>query len=204
MTTLHFTEVQRDCLQELVNVAMGQASDKLARYLETMVHLQVPAIKLVDTQQLPEHFAKRYQQQSVSLISLGFFGDHGLRGETIMLYQLANVGVLAQLLGYSDDDSSEDEMLTDISSVLTTTFLNGLAEQLDNSFSYAAPRILSSRDEHFADKLAATAQQWQLALQVDIRYQLTDYSFHCDMILLIPGEAVLRLRQMLDQILADF
>lgn len=204
MTTLHFTEEQRDCLQELVNVAMGQASDKLARYLETMVHLQVPAIKLVDTQQLPEHFAKRYQQQSVSLISLGFFGDQGLRGETIMLYQLANVGVLAKLLGYSDDDSSEDEMLTDISSVLTTTFLNGLAEQLDNSFSYAAPRILSSRDGHFADKLAATAQQWQLALQVDIRYQLTDYSFHCDMILLIPGEAVLRLRQMLDQILADF
>ncbi|MDX5407517.1 MAG: chemotaxis protein [Chromatiaceae bacterium] len=204
MTTLHFTEEQRDCLQELVNVAMGQASDKLARYLETMVHLQVPAIKLVDTQQLPEHFANRYQQQSVSLISLGFFGDQGLRGETIMLYQLANVGVLAKLLGYSDDDSSEAEMLTDISSVLTTTFLNGLAEQLDNSFSYAAPRILSSRDEHFADKLAATAQQWQLALQVDIRYQLTDYSFHCDMILLIPGEAVLRLRQMLDQILADF
>ncbi|MEW5683091.1 MAG: chemotaxis protein [Pseudomonadota bacterium] len=204
MTTLHFTEEQRDCLQELVNVAMGQASDKLARYLETMVHLQVPAIKLVDTQQLPEHFANRYQQQSVSLISLGFFGDQGLRGETIMLYQLANVGVLTKLLGYSDDDSSEAEMLTDISSVLTTTFLNGLAEQLDNSFSYAAPRILSSRDEHFADKLAATAQQWQLALQVDIRYQLTDYSFHCDMILLIPGEAVLRLRQMLDQILADF
>lgn len=204
MTTLHFTEEQRDCLQELVNVAMGQASDKLARYLETMVHLQVPAIKLVDTQQLPEHFANRYQQQSVCLISLGFFGDQGLRGETIMLYQLANVGVLTKLLGYSDDDSSEAEMLTDISSVLTTTFLNGLAEQLDNSFSYAAPRILSSRDEHFADKLTATAQQWQLALQVDIRYQLTDYSFHCDMILLIPGEAVLRLRQMLDQILADF
>lgn len=204
MTALHFTEEQRDCLQELVNVAMGQASDKLARYLATMVHLQVPAIKLVDTQQLPQHFAQRYQQQSVSLISMGFFGDQGLRGEAIMLYQLANVDVLARLLEYSDDDSSEAEMLTDISSVLTTTFLNGLAEQLDNSFSYAAPRILSSRDQHFADKLATTAQQWQLALQVDIRYQLTDYSFHCDMILLIPGEAVLRLRQMLDQILANF
>ena len=137
-------------------------------------------------------------------VDVPFLGEQGLRGEAIMLYQLANVDVLARLLGYSEDDSSEAEMLTDISSVLTTTFLNGLAEQLDNSFSYAAPRILSSRDQHFADKLATTAQQWQLALQVDIRYQLTDYSFHCDMILLIPGEAVLRLRQMLDQILANF
>lgn len=204
MTTLYFTEEQRDCLQELVNVAMGLASDKLARYLDTLVHLQVPAIKLVETRQLPEHFSSRYPQQSASLVSLGFFGDQGLRGETIMLYQLENVGVIAKLLGYDDDDSSEAEMLTDISSVLTTTFLNGLAEQLENSFSYAAPRILSSRDQHFTSKLAETASQWELALQVDIRYQLIDYSFNCDMMLLVPGEAVVPLRTMLDKVLAGF
>ncbi|MBZ9611105.1 chemotaxis protein [Rheinheimera maricola] len=204
MTDLAFSELQRDCLQELINVAMGQASDKLARYLDTFVHLQVPAIALVDAAELPQHFASRYQQQCATLVSLGFFGDSGLRGETIMLYQLDNVGVIAQLLGYSDDSASEAEMLTDISSVLTTTFLNGLAEQLENSFSYAAPRIISSRDDNFGQKLAYSAEQWQLALQVDIRYQLTDFSFDCDMILLIPGEAVLRLRQILDSILADF
>lgn len=204
MTTLYFTEEQRDCLQELVNVAMGLASDKLARYLDTLVHLQVPAIKLVETSQLPAHFSNRYPQQSASLVSLGFFGDQGLRGETIMLYQLENVGVIARLLGYDDDDSSEAEMLTDISSVLTTTFLNGLAEQLENSFSYAAPRILSSRDQHFTEKLADTASQWELALQVDIRYQLIDYSFNCDMMLLVPGEAVVPLRAMLDKVLAGF
>ena len=204
MTDLAFTEEQRDCLQELINVAMGLASDKLARYLDTFVHLQVPAIALVDAAEFPQHFASRYQQQSATLVSLGFFGDTGLRGETIMLYQLDNVGVIAQLLGYSDDATSEAEMLTDISSVLTTTFLNGLAEQLENSFSYAAPRIISSRDQNFVHKLAYSAEQWQLALQVDIRYQLIDFSFDCDMILLIPGEAVLRLRQTLDNILADF
>lgn len=204
MTDFSFTEEQRDGLQELVNIAMGLASDKLARYLNTLVHLQVPAIKLVKTDYLPTHFANRYPEQSMTMISLGFFGDQGLRGETIMLYQLANVDTIAKLLGYTDDDSSEAEMLTDISSILTTTFLNGLAEQLENSFSYAAPRILSSRDQHFAEKLASTAKQWQLALQVDIRYQLIDYSFNCDMILLIPGEAVLRLRVILDKILANF
>lgn len=204
MTALHFSEEQRDCLQELVNVAMGLASDKLARYLDTLVHLQVPAIALVDTDKLAEHFVSRYPQRNASLISLGFFGDQGLRGETIMLYQLENVGVIAKLLGYTDSDSSEAEMLTDISSVLTTTFLNGLAEQLENSFSYAAPRILSSRDQQFVQKLTESASQWQMALQVDIRYQLIDYSFNCDMILLVPGEAVLHLRQMLDKVLASF
>lgn len=204
MTDITFSEEQRDCLQELINVAMGLASDKLARFLQTFVHLQVPAISLVSAEQLPQHFRRRYEKIETTLVSLGFFGDNGLRGEAIMLYQLQNAGVIAKLLGYNDDAASEAEMLTDISSILTTTFLNGLAEQLENSFSYAAPRILSGRDANFTDKLTNTAEHWQLALQVDVRYQLTDYSFDCDMILLIPGEAVLRLRQMLDTILADF
>ena len=30
MSTLGFSEEQRDCLQEIINVAMGLASDKLA------------------------------------------------------------------------------------------------------------------------------------------------------------------------------
>ena len=204
MTSIGFNDEQRDCLQEIINVAMGLASDKLARFLNTFVHLQVPSIALVGASHLPAEFEHRYQDAEVALVSQGFFGDEGLRGEAIVLYQMENAHKIAALLGYDIGDVSEIEMLTDISSVLTTTFLSGLAEQLENSFSYAAPRILSSRDKDFADKLAYTAEQWQLALQVDIRYQLTDYSFNCDMILLIPGEAVLRLRQTLDNILADF
>ena len=55
MTDLSFTEEQRDCLQELINVAMGLASDKLARFLNTFVHLQVPAIGLVSAAFLTRH-----------------------------------------------------------------------------------------------------------------------------------------------------
>ncbi|MDX1537434.1 chemotaxis protein [Arsukibacterium sp.] len=204
MTDLSFTEEQRDCLQELINVAMGLASDKLARFLNTFVHLQVPAIGLVNAAEIPEQFRGQYQGLHSSMISLGFFGDGGLRGETILLYQLENAGKIAALLGYDDDATSEAEMLTDISSILTTTFLNGLAEQLDNSFSYAAPRVISSRDNDFIGKLEQTAFHWQLALKVDIRYELTDYSFDCNMILLIPGEAVLKLKTILDHVLAEF
>ncbi|WP_333606383.1 chemotaxis protein [Arsukibacterium sp.] len=204
MTVFSFTEEQRDCLQELINVAMGLASDKLARFLSTLVHLQVPAIHLVRADQIPEQFRLQFPDRRAAMVSLGFFGDDGLRGETILLYQLDNSQKIAALLGYQAEEMSEPELLTDISSVLTTTFLNGLAEQLNNNFSYAAPRIVSSGDANFADKLAQTAFNWDLALKVDIRYQLTAHSFDCNMILLIPGEAVIKLQGMLDKILADF
>ena len=47
MNAFHLTEDQQDCLQELINVAMGQASDQLARYLDTFVYLKVPSIESI-------------------------------------------------------------------------------------------------------------------------------------------------------------
>ena len=50
--SLALTEDQRDCLQEGVNVAMGQAGDSLARFLEVFIHLSVPRIRLLMREQL--------------------------------------------------------------------------------------------------------------------------------------------------------
>ncbi len=199
-----FTEEQRDCLQEIINVAMGLASDKLARFLNTFVHLQVPSIALVGAAHLPAEIETRYQDIEAAMVSQGFFGNEGLRGEAIVLYQMENAHKISALLGYEPGDVSEIEMLTDISSVLTTTFLNGLAEQLDNSMSYNAPRILSSRNRDIAEVLTNTSFHWEHALKVDISYQLIDHSFNCDMVLLIPGEAVNHIKTILDRILEEY
>ena len=199
-----FNEEQRDCLQEIINVAMGLASDKLARFLNTFVHLQVPSIALVGAAHLPAEIETRYQDIEAAMVSQGFFGNEGLRGEAIVLYQMENAHKISALLDYEPGDVSEIEMLTDISSVLTTTFLNGLAEQLDNSMSYSAPRILSSRNRDIAEVLTNTSFHWEHALKVDISYQLIDHSFNCDMVLLIPGEAVNHIKTILDRILEEY
>jgi chemotaxis protein CheC len=204
MTNLGFTVEQKDCLQEIINVAMGLASDKLARFLNTFVHLQVPSIALVGANHIPAEFAGRYADTEAALVSQGFFGDEGVRGEAIVLYKMDNAHRIAELLGYEPGDSSEIEMLTDISSVLTTTFLNGLAQQIENSLSYSAPRILSSRHGNLSDVLQSTSFHWEHALKVDISYQLVDHSFNCDMILLIPDVAVSRIKVILDRILEEF
>nr|MBP7548591.1 chemotaxis protein CheC [Corallincola sp.] len=69
MSSQTITEDQRDCLQELINVSMGQASDKLARYLGTFVEIQVPAIALVGTAEITGLLAGNYNDEAVSLVS---------------------------------------------------------------------------------------------------------------------------------------
>ena len=52
MTSVSLNEDQRDCYQELTNVAMGQAADRLARLLDAYVILPVPKVNLIENSEL--------------------------------------------------------------------------------------------------------------------------------------------------------
>ncbi|MFD2164900.1 chemotaxis protein [Thalassotalea euphylliae] len=195
-------EDQQDCLQELINVAMGQASDQLARYLDTFVFLTVPSIDLVDGEGLTESLVN--DEESTSMVSQGFFGYEGIRGEAILVYQHQDSDRLADLLGYEPDELSIEEQLIDISSILTTTFLNVFAGQIENQMSYSAPRLMSSVEGSLSEHLDQLSFDCDTALKVNINYQVTDYSFNCEMVLLIPAEAIENIKAVIDRILESF
>ena len=192
---------QQDALQELMNVAMGMASDQLARYLNTLVHLQVPAIRLVQPSDLLAQLEPENADQQRQVVSQGFIGDAGFQGEAVLFYQLSNARQLATMLGYPADDANDAEMLTDISSILTTTFLNSLGGQLSAQLSYSAPRLLSDQQELLVQRIETPG--WRSALQVSIHYQVIDYAFQCEMVLLIPELGLQTLQQRLDAILLE-
>ncbi|MEW6989944.1 chemotaxis protein [Colwelliaceae bacterium 6441] len=208
MTNFNLNEDQQDCLQELINVAMGQASDQLARYLDTFVYLKVPSIEQVSSKYLTDTL--NCESQSVAVVSQGFFGYEGIRGEALLMYQPKDSDRLADLLGYEPDELSIEEQIIDLSSILTTTFLNVFASQIKNQMSYSAPRLLVSKNaastskssisEHFEQQ----AFHWDLALKVKISYQVTDYSFNCDMVLLFPESAIANITSVIDRILEEY
>ncbi len=202
MNKFNLTEDQQDCLQELINVAMGQASDQLARYLDTFVYLKVPSIESIAADELIETLSQ--QQNTMAIVSQGFFGYEGIRGEALLVYQEEDSGRIADLLGYEPGELSQDEQLIDISSILTTTFLNVFASQIENQMSYNAPKLLPSVQNSLTEHLQQMTFSWDLALKVNINYQVTDYSFNCNMILLIPETAIINIKHVLDRILEDF
>jgi chemotaxis protein CheC len=202
MSTFNLNTDQQDCLQEIINVAMGQASDQLARYLDTFVYLKVPSIEQVSALSLSNTLSG--DQQAVAVVSQGFFGYEGIRGEALLMYQPKDSDRLADLLGYEPDELSVEEQIIDLSSILTTTFLNVFAKQIDNQMSYSAPRLLAASQSSVSEHLKQQAFSWDLALKVKITYQVTDYSFNCDMILLIPESAITNIKTVIDRILEEF
>ncbi|WP_440874583.1 chemotaxis protein [Thalassotalea sp. PLHSN55] len=202
MSHLNLNEDQQDCLQELINVAMGQASDQLARYLDTFIYLKVPNIEQVDAQTLTNSLGQN--QDSIAVVSQGFFGYDGIRGEALLVYQPKDSDRLADLLGYEPDELSDEEQIIDLSSILTTTFLNVFARQIDNQMSYSAPRLLSNNYSTVSDHIGQLSFNWDIALKVRIIYQVTDYSFNCEMVLLIPESAIVHIKTMIDRILEQY
>lgn len=200
--SFNFNEDQKDCLQELINVAMGQASDQLARYLDTLISLQVPSIDLVSAAQLSNTLES--SESSIAMVSQGFFGYEGIRGEALLVYAHNDSTKIGDILGYEPDELSLDEQLIDISSILTTTFLNVFAQQIENQLSYSAPRLLADIQGAISEHLSGLSFNWDTALKVNITYQVTDFSFDCDMILLFPETSIIDIKAVIDRILDAF
>jgi len=208
--TLALSEDQRDCLQEVVNVAMGQAGNSLARFLEVFINLSVPRIRLVERDGLNQELETMVggAQVRVSGVSQGFFqmdNGRGIRGEAIVVFTDSSFKELADLLAYDGDLSTEaeKELLLDVTNILNGACLNGIGEQIEADLGFSPPTILGQHVPVSA-MLEHEKVNWDHALLVEISYTLEDRSFSCTMFLLMPGESIVVVKAALDRLLEDF
>lgn len=209
MSKLALTEDQRDCLQEVVNVAMGQAGDSLARFLEVFIHLSVPRIRLVSSQELGPELERICGgvAEQVSGVSQGFYQldtGTGIRGEAIVVFTDSSFKELADLLAYEGEleVESEKELLLDVTNILNGACLNGVGEQIEVELGYSPPTILGQHVP-ISKLLEAEQLSWDHALLVEITYTLENRSFTCTLFLLMPGESIQVVKAELDRLLED-
>ena len=207
--TLALTEDQRDCLQEVVNVAMGQAGDSLARFLEVFIHLSVPRIRLISRDKLNSELETMVggERVSVSGVSQGFYQldtGSGIRGEAIVVFTDSSFKELADLLAYDDEltPANEKELLLDVTNILNGACLNGIGQQMEVELGFSPPNIMG---QHLpiTELLEQEATTWDHALLVEISYTLEDRSFSCTMFLLMPGDSIQVVKNALDRLLED-
>jgi chemotaxis protein CheC len=125
-----------------------------------------------------------------SLLSAVRQAFHGpARGEAIALFDEARCNDLADLFGYTPplDHASEVELLLDVSNMLISGCLSGIAEQLQAPIGFSAPSLLA---EHVPARNLAQGGSggWQHAILIEIRFSLRERSFACNIVVLIPDE----------------
>ncbi len=194
---------QREALQEIANIGMGQAGASIARVMGEFVQLSIPRILALERAEAGEKIAATLGSGTVDAVRQAFHNQ--LRGEAIVIYGHERCNDLADLLGYHGpiDHAAEQELLLDVTNLLVGACLGGIAEQLKADIGFSPPALMAERVPIEA-LLAGDGIEWQCVLLVEVNFRLEGRSFACHLLILLSGEDLGSLRDALDRFLEAF
>lgn len=179
------TADQKDALQEISNIGMGQAGEVIARVLNEFVTLSIPRILILQPNLVAPALQRMVNSDLVSAVRQAFHGS--FRGEALVLYGAQRCTDLADLMGYEEniDHATEMEILLDISNILVGACLGGIAKQINVDIGFSAPSLMADRVP-INEMMKASNASWEYALLVEVNFQLEKRSFACHLIILMP------------------
>ncbi len=191
----------RDCMQEIANVAMGQAADLLARLLKVFVKLPIPNVNLLEVSELEMALSLTEQQDTYSAVCQGFIGS-GISGEALLIFSDSSFGDIAKLLNYKGkvDRMVELELLMEVASILVGACTNGIAQQLDTTFSQGHPIVLGQHVK-VSELIRTNAKRWKKTLAIEITYEIENYNISCDLLLLFTEDSLDNLNKRLSYLM---
>lgn len=175
--------------QELSNVAMGRSAELLSRLLGAFVRLQVPRVRLIDSEEISWALEQlRVECASSDALCQGFIGP-GIAGEAWLIFDRHSFEDIARLLNIEGEITPpiQREMLLDIANVLISAYLGALGQQLDMEFSQTAPVILG---QFYRLPDTDVLQRWDQTLSIEINYQIEGYAIDCNLLLLFTEDSI--------------
>lgn len=202
------TEDQRDALQEIANIGMGQAGARLAALLGRFVHLSVPRIRMVDTDTLPSAVRDMLDfSEPVTALRQSFRCD--IAGEAISLFDSRSAAHMKFVFRSEDahdeadhEEMSDAEVLSDVANLIAGACLTGLFEQLEQLPTFTPPRLIGEQLD-LEEVLDPSKLPWDRALLIEVNLQTEDGVFGSHLLTLMTAKAVQSLVAALDGFLAN-
>lgn len=140
---------EKEILQEIMNIAFGQAASDLAEVINIFVVLSVPHVEMFDARELPEYLKGQVSgYDTISILEQNFWGE--FRGSAFMMFP-ASAG--RELISIFDDepgldgslgmDALEKETLMEVGNILVGACVGKLAELLGDVVTYSPPRVIT-------------------------------------------------------------
>ncbi|MCC8403016.1 chemotaxis protein CheC [Paraburkholderia sp. MMS20-SJTN17] len=200
------TEDRRDALQEIANLAMGQAATRLARLLDSFIELSVPRVKMVAVSDAARTLREMTRiDDTVSAVRQGFRSD--IKGEVLVICRSDSITQLCSLIDDPYARSSyeaigERELMLDVANLLSGACVSSILDQLGRTPVFSAPGLLGETltlDEVFQPGVL----QWEVALLVEVNFALEHQSFRAHLVMLMAEESIHHMNEALDALLSS-
>lgn len=186
------TDLERDALAELSNIAMARAATSLRQMVEHQVLLSVPQVDIVSKKRASEIIGGG---PTSALVAVRQDFEGAFAGRALLIFPEANSFELVRMvvsreLSLQDVGSLEDEALAETGNIILNSWIATIANLLKQSLKISLPIVLRGNSE----VMLASAEQQTLVLFLHIQFEVStkEVQGYVALLMDIPSIDVLR------------
>ena len=193
------TELERDALGEVSNIAMARAANSLRQMVEHEVLLSVPAVEILSQDQATQLVAK---PDNPNLVAVRQDFSGAFAGRALLIFPEANSlelvrAVVGRQLPLEDIVDLEDEALAETGNILLNSWVATIANLLKRGLRMSLPVVVRGDSRHMFET-GETPERLVLFLHIRFEISKKEIRGYVALLMDIPSMDELRL------LIADF
>lgn len=203
-STITLNEDEKDCLQELMNVAYGSATAAITEILDAFAKLSIPKIQIINADELKSYLSKELNFNVEHIISLQQINGT-LCGENMFVIDKQSAKNIAYKFGLEEDEVNDEEIadvVLEITNILSSSTISKLAEDIDTNVSFSAPTIktISSIDQ--LKNIFISKYEKVIIISTQLKFE--DLDINAELFIFTTDNSILYIKEKINKILDEF
>ena len=197
------TEDEKDCLQELMNVAYGSATAAITEILNAFAKLSIPKIQIINANDLKAYLSKELNLDVEHLVSLQQINGT-LCGENMFVIDKQSAKNIAYKFGLDENEVNDEEIadvVLEITNILSSSTISQLAEDMETNVSFSAPTVktITSIDE--LKNLFISKYEKVIIISTQLKFE--DLDINAELFIFTTDNSILYIKEKLNKILDE-
>ena len=198
---INLTEDEKDCLQELMNIAYGSATAAITEILDAFAKLSIPKIQIINSNELKSYLSNELDLEVEHLVSLQQING-SISGENMFVIDKQSAINIAYKFGLEEDEIDDNEIsgiVLEITNILSSSTISKLAENMDTNVSFSAPTIKSLTSINQLNNLSITKYKKVIIISTELKFE--DLNINAELFILTTNNSILYIKEKLNKIL---
>ena len=202
-TNITLTEDEKDCLQELMNVAYGSATAAITEILDAFAKLSIPKIQIINASELKTYLSNELNLEVEHLVSLQQINGT-LCGENMFVIDKQSAKNIAYKFGLEEDEVNDEEIadvVLEITNILSSSTISKLAEDIDTNVSFSAPTIKTLTSIDQLKNLFISKYEKVIIISTQLKFE--DLDINAELFIFTTDNSILYIKEKLNKILDE-
>ena len=200
---INLSEDEKDCLQELMNVAYGSATAAITEILDAFAKLSIPKIQIINESELKTYLSNELNLEVEHLVSLQQINGT-LCGENMFVIDKQSAKNIAYKFGLEEDEVNDEEIadvVLEITNILSSSTISKLAEDIDTNVSFSAPTIKTLTSIDQLKNLFISKYEKVIIISTQLKFE--DLDINAELFIFTTDNSILYIKEKLNKILDE-